>query len=66
MIPDLAIIVAAYVCFRMLEVCLFKSDRYLNKGVHVLLRVLAVLIILLTIVMVLDIVTKGTPSTFTP
>jgi hypothetical protein len=66
MIPDLAVIVAAYVCFRMLEVCLLKSDRYLNSGAHIFLRVVAVLVILLTVIVIADILSRGTTPGLTP
>lgn len=66
MIPDLAVIIAAYVCFRMIEVCLYKSDRYRSPTVHGVLCVLAALVILLTVFIIRDIVLTGSNLGTTP
>jgi hypothetical protein len=59
MIPDLAIIVSVYVCFRMIEVCLLKSDRYRNGGAHAVAGVLAILTLVVTLFVLFDILSKG-------
>lgn len=66
MVPDLAVIISAYICFRMIEVCLFKSDRYRNPTAHGVLCVLAVLVIALTVIIIGDIVLKGSNVGITP
>jgi len=46
MIPNLAIIVAAYVNFWMIEVFLYSGARYSNKGTRIAAWVFAVLVFL--------------------
>jgi hypothetical protein len=65
-IPDLAMIVSAYVVFRMIEVWLFPASRYGSKGARVAACILALLVILATGLMVLDIVTRGPAPSATP
>lgn len=59
MIPDLAIIVSVYVCFRMIEVCLFKPDRYRNPGTHIFACVLAILTLIVRFFVTIDIISTG-------
>lgn len=60
MIPNLALIISAYVNFRMIEIFLLPTSHYSGRGAHVAARVLAVIVILVTSVCALDILMSGT------
>jgi len=59
MIPDIGIIIASYVCFRMIEVWCFKSDRYSNETARFALGALSVIVILVALFFVFDIIRTG-------
>ena len=55
MIPDIAIMLAAYICFRMVEVWLFSPDRYRNAGSHTAAFILSLLVNAVTVlVLIMD------------
>jgi hypothetical protein len=55
MIPALALIISAYIVFRMLEVFAFPATRYSNTGVRVVMCILAAIVILVVGFNVVDI-----------
>jgi hypothetical protein len=63
MIPNLALIVAAYVNFRMIEVFLYSGTRYSSKGTRIAACVFAVLVFLVTCVSAIDIMATGSRTT---
>jgi hypothetical protein len=60
MIPDLAIIISAYVGFRMIEVLLFSPDRYANRASRVVACILVAIAFLVSGVVTMSILTSGT------
>ena len=63
MIPDLAMIVAAYVIFRAFQTFLESPSQYRNQGAQVFVWAAAGILILFTVVMIADVVSKGTTTT---
>jgi hypothetical protein len=59
MIPALAMIVAAYVNFRMIEVFLSPASRYSSHGSRVVACIFAVLVLIVTSFCALDILLNG-------
>jgi hypothetical protein len=59
MLPELAVIIAMYVCFRMVEVWTFNPDRYRPGAARIVLGIITTLVILVTIFLVVDIVSTG-------
>jgi hypothetical protein len=59
MIPALAMIVAAYVNFRMIEVFLSPTTRYSSSGARVAACFFAVLVLMVTSFCALDILLSG-------
>jgi hypothetical protein len=62
MLPDLALIIGAYVLFRMIEVMFFSSGRYSGKGQHIAVGVLAAGVCLVTIICLIDIIMTGSSA----
>jgi hypothetical protein len=60
MIPDLAVIIESYIGFRMIEVLLMPSSRYTNQGCAIAAKVLAVLALIISSAVCLDILFSGT------
>jgi hypothetical protein len=59
MIPGMAVILAAYVCFRMAEVWFLNTTRYQNRACHIIVSVLAALVILVTLFALISILASG-------
>jgi hypothetical protein len=59
MIPDLALIISAYIIFRMIEVLLFAGNRYQNSGTRIAACVLAILVIVFVAGVTIDIESTG-------
>ncbi len=62
MIPDIAIILAAYICFRMVEVWLFSPDRYRNAGSHTAAFILSLLVIAVTVLVLIMVLANGSST----
>jgi hypothetical protein len=59
MIPDLAIMISAYIGFRMIEVFLFAPNRYSSPGARICVCVLAVIAFLVSGITAVSILTSG-------
>jgi hypothetical protein len=59
MIPDIAIILAAYICFRMAEVWFLNTSRYQNRACHVIVSVMAALVIVVTLFVLIMLLASG-------
>jgi len=59
MIPDLAVIIELYIAFRMIEVLLMPSSRYTNQGCAVGAKIFAVLVLIISSGVCLDILFTG-------
>jgi hypothetical protein len=59
MIPDLAVMIAAYICFRMLEVWAFKSDRYRSEREQIAVGISGLLVIAVTVLSLIAIFSAG-------
>lgn len=59
MIPDLAVMIGAYICFRMLEIWAFKSDRYKSERERIALGILGLLVIAITVFCLIEILSAG-------
>jgi hypothetical protein len=64
MLPDLAVMIGAYICFRMLEVTTFNSSRYKSKREHIIMIILALIVLVITVAVLFDIVTRSSGVTF--
>jgi hypothetical protein len=59
MIPNLALMVGAYIGFRMIEVLLLSTSRYQNFGSRVVACILACITLLVSGIALLDIMLSG-------
>lgn len=62
MIPDLALMIWAYILFRMLEVFAFPESRYTTNGKRTVICIFAVLVILVASWSLLDIWITGSQT----
>jgi hypothetical protein len=60
MIPGIAIMLSAYIGFRMIEVFLLAPGRYADRGSRVIACVLAVIAFLVSGIATVDILMSGT------
>ncbi len=60
MIPALATIVAAYVCFRCVESLLLAENHYRNKSAHAVVMLVALLVLGVTVLSWLDVFSAAT------
>jgi hypothetical protein len=60
MIPNIAVMLSAYIGFRMIEVLLFAPSRYANRASRVVACVLAGIAFLVSGAVTVDILTSGT------
>jgi hypothetical protein len=59
MIPDIAVMLSAYIGFRMIEVFLLSPSRYSSAGAKIAACVLAVIAFLVTAFVTIDVVMHG-------
>lgn len=59
MIPNLALMISAYIGFRMIEGFLFPTERYLHGGAKIAACVFAAIALFVTGVSLLEIMTAG-------
>lgn len=66
MIPGLALIIETYVGFRMIEVLLMPNSRHINQSCAVAAKVLAVLALIVSSVVCLNILFSGVSTPTVP